>query len=244
MKKLICAILVAAACSAAVAAELDIDIGITHFTEQADGFWRQDGFAHYEHLTSPTISFKLFTDPDLLGLQYGIGYDWVGEASSSAMVVPLDSNYSATSPTHCNGPCEPLGHMIGEGHIFGGFLAVRDSFKDPFKLTLSGKWVAEIDLYALRATWDTTNQDWRMTSSQTPVVSILNHDPKYQIGVGAAVGYNMGGWTWMLKITPSHVSNTQAYTDPGTGAKSTIYVPGIYKAVSPSFVIQRAFNIF
>jgi hypothetical protein len=28
------------------------------------------------------------------------------------------------------------------------------------------------------------------------------------------------------------------------GRKITIYVPGIYKAVSPSFVIQRAFNIF
>ena len=54
------------------AQEIKVDLGVTQFTQAANGFWYQDGFAHTLRLTSPSASIKLYSDK-MDGWQAGIG---------------------------------------------------------------------------------------------------------------------------------------------------------------------------
>lgn len=100
------------------AAQLEIGAGIAHAQTNGNGTWFQDGFPHTLRLNQPVA---------LIGVtgKFTRHMDWhldavsLGRYSSDSQDVLPDANYSATSATHCNGPCNPFAHYMGNGRIWG-----------------------------------------------------------------------------------------------------------------------------
>ena len=100
------------------AAQWEIGAGLAHAQTHGNGTWYQDGFQHTLRLNQPVA---------LIGLtgRFSRHLDWhldavsLGQYSSNSQDVLPDANYSPTSPTHCNGPCNPLANFIGSGRVYG-----------------------------------------------------------------------------------------------------------------------------
>jgi len=208
------------------AQEIKLDLGLTQFTSTANGNWYQKGFPHTLRLTSLSGSIKLYTDK-YDGWQVGIGADYIGRATSDAMVLDDDANYNENSATHCNGPCGPLSHMQGQGTIPAGLIAVRKSWD---------KWFVDAALYATRPHWETINYDWYggPNNSVGPLVSKMNHAPETVYGIGLSVGYVLdNNLAVVLSVKPTHTSGLVQMSDK--------YFPGIYKAYSPGLALEYTF---
>lgn len=236
MKKLFTLILaIAAMClvTSDQAQEVKIDLGVTQFSKIENGNWYQNGFAHTLRLTSLSASLKVYTDKSANGWQLGAGYDYIGRATSDAMVLDADANYNQNNPpTYCNGPCGPLSHMQGQGTIPALFAVVRKSH---------GPWFVEGGLYISRPHWETTNFDWYggPNNSVGPIYSHLNHEVKTTYDFGGAVGYQMSDRiAVILKAVPTHATNSQVDSTNPTGVS---YFPGIYKAYSPTLAVEYTF---
>lgn len=212
--------------------EVKADLGVTQFTQAANGFWYQDGFPHTLRLTSPSASLKLYSDRSADGWQLGIGIDYIGRATSDAMILDADANYNANTPTHCNGPCGPLSHMQGQGTIPALFSVARKTWTN---------WFVEGGLYVTRPHWETTNFDWYggPNNAVGPIYSHLNHEVRNTYDLGAAIGYRFDDtWSAVLKAVPTHATNSQR--DP-TNPSGVSYYPGIYKAYSPTLAVETTF---
>lgn len=203
------------------AAEIDINLGATHFSHQSNGFWYQEGFPYDLRLNSPSVSLKLFTEKSESGWQFGGGYDYIGRATSDSYDVGgLDSNYSETSPTHCNGPCLPLAHWKGAGEVDGLFLGARKS---------SGNWIFEGGLMATRPTWHATYTNLYYCATCAPQAGEFVHHNKIMYDPYADIGYRIDDrFSLHLSVVPTHAKGDQ--------------FPAIYKAYSPTLSIEyRAF---
>ena len=215
--------------SVASAQEVKTDIGVTQFTQAENGTWYQDGFAHTLHLTSPSASLKLYTDK-FDGWQVGIGVDYIGRATSDAMVLDADANYSAVNKTHCNGQCGPLSHLTGHGTIPSLFIALRKNYD---------RWIVELEYYRTRPQWETYNEDWYSWWGSPAIQSRTWHQTKSIYDLSAAIGYRIDDkFNLLLKAVPTHASNSQI--DP-TSPSGSSYFPGIYKAYSPTLAIEYSF---
>jgi hypothetical protein len=217
-------------CFSALAVEVKADLGVTQFTQIANGTWYQTGFPYHLDLTSPSVSLGLYTDKTksnnewLNGWQLGLGYDYIGHASSSALAVASDANYNENSPTHCNGPCWPLSHWYGNGKVDGTFLAVRKTYNN---------WFIETELYATRPTWTENVPDWIACAACTPHSAQVSHQVETLYNMSLAVGYNINNqWGIILKAVPTHASNLNPDGE---------YFPGIYKAYSPTIALEYTF---
>ncbi|MDE2427030.1 MAG: hypothetical protein KGO96_14115 [Elusimicrobia bacterium] len=95
----------------------EFGISVSHATARHNGTWWQQGFPFALKLNRPAV---------MAGIRYeatphvDLHADavWLGRDSSSALATS-DENYSATNPTHCNGPCLPLSHFYGRGWAAG-----------------------------------------------------------------------------------------------------------------------------
>lgn len=223
--------IVGCACKDSCAVEFKVDGGWTQFTKQACGFWYQCDTPHTLRLASLSASLKVYTDKTAEGWQLGAGYDYIGRATSDAMIYDCD-NYGTSAHPVCNGSKAPLSHMQGQGTINAIFVAVRKTY---------GNWLVEADVYDSRARWETTNPDWYGGPNNTigPIYSHLNHEPENKIDLGLALGYCMA-WNWcaLLKAVPTHATNSQLDSTNPTGRS---YFPGIYKAYSPTLAIEYTF---
>jgi hypothetical protein len=212
--------------SSAFAQEIKLDLGLTQFTSTANGNWYQKGFAHTLRLTSLSGALKLYTEK-YDGWQFGIGADYIGRATSDAMVLDDDANYNENSPTHCNGSCGPLSHMQGQGTIPAALIAVRKTWD---------KWFVDTALYATRPHWETINYDWYggPNNSVGPLVSKMNHAPETVYGIGLSVGYVVdSNLAVVFSVKPTHTS--------GLVQNSATQFPGIYKAYSPGIALEYTF---
>lgn len=206
----------------AMADEAAIDVGVTRFSQAGNGTWYQNGFTHDLSLVSPSVSLKYYTAKSASGWQIGGGYDYIGKAGSSALAVPVDSNYSEHSANHCNGACLPLSHWYGEGEVDSLFVAVRKNF---------GHWFIEPELYASRPTWTENIPDWRnctITPYGSPINVTVTHAHKIMYDPALAAGYRWSEWSLILKVVPTHAN--------GDG------VPAIYKGYSPTLAVEYFFD--
>jgi hypothetical protein len=215
----------------ASAVEFKLDAGVTKFTSQSCGFWYQCDAPHTLRLNSLSASLKVYTDKSIDGWQLGAGYDYIGRATSDAMIYDCD-NYGSSANPVCNGSKAPLSHMQGQGTIPAVFAVVRKSF---------GSWFAEGGLYISRPHWETTNFDWYGGTNNNvgPIYSHLNHEAKNTYDLGGAVGYQMTDrFALLLKAVPTHATNTQL---DSTNPNGVSYFPGIYKAYSPTLSAEYTF---
>jgi hypothetical protein len=218
-------------CKDSCAYEVKADAGWTQFTKQSCGFWYQCDAPYTLRLTSLSASLKVYTDKTADGWQLGAGYDYIGRATSDAMIYDCD-NYGSSANPLCNGSKAPLSHMEGQGTIPAIFAMVRKSY---------GDWFVEGGLYVSRPRWETTNFDWYggPNNSVGPIYSHLNHEVKNTYDLGGAIGYCMAlNWCTILKAVPTHATNSQVDPSNPTG---TSYFPGIYKAYSPTLAIEYTF---
>lgn len=212
MNKLIIAILSFLAISCASAQEFKIDLGVTQFSRIENGNWYQEQLPFTLRLTSLSASLAIYTDKDESRWQFGGGYDYIGRATSDAMIYDVDN---------CHINCGPVSHMQGQGTIPAIFVGARRTM---------GSWFIEPQLYLTRPHWETTNFDWYGSSNYSvgPIYSHLNNEVKNTYGIGAAIGYALSkDFSATLKIVPTHSSAGDN--------------PAIYKGVSPTMAVEYSF---
>ena len=100
------------------AAQIEIGAGIAHASTNGNGTWYQDGFPHTLTLTQPAFEVGL-TGRITPHMAWHVDAVSLGRYASNSLDVLPDANYSPTSPTHCNGPCNPLANFIGSGRVYG-----------------------------------------------------------------------------------------------------------------------------
>ena len=103
---------------AAWGAQVEIGTGIAHASTNGNGTWYQEGFAHTLDLTQPAFEVGL-TGRITPHMAWHVDAVSLGRYASNSLDVLPDANYSPTSPTHCNGPCNPLANFIGSGRVYG-----------------------------------------------------------------------------------------------------------------------------
>ncbi len=193
--------------------DLELSVGVTAFRQQDNGIWYQEGFDHSLKLKSAAYSAKLFTKKSEDGWQVGVGYTYIGSASSSAIATASDANYNAE--THgCNGPCWPMSHWYGKGKVHGVSLLLRKNFD-------SGLYL-EGGVMASRATYAVNVPDWIGCAECVPANITAVQPTKVMFDPTVGVGYRKGNWAASLSLVPTHMI-------PGSYA--------IYKGASPVFMI-------
>jgi len=100
------------------AARVEVGAGIAQSNTHGDGTWYQEGFQHSLSLRSP--AFLLGVTGDLTpNLAWHVDAVSLGSYSVDSWDTPVDANYNPSTPTHCNGACLPLVHVIGSGSVYG-----------------------------------------------------------------------------------------------------------------------------
>ena len=100
------------------AAQIEVGAGIAHASTNGNGTWYQEGFQHTLQLTQPVVEIGL-TGRITPHMAWHVDALSLGRYASNSQDVLPDANYSATSITHCNGPCNSLANFIGSGRIYG-----------------------------------------------------------------------------------------------------------------------------
>lgn len=202
-------------CSAAScdAAELELSLGVTHFTPQSNGIWYQEGFNYKLGLTSPAVGVKLLTDAIQTGWQFGLGYLYAGRATSTAIAVASDTNYNDV--THgCNGKCWPMSHWYGSGRAQGISLTARKNL---------GSWYVEGGVMASRNTYAVHIPDWIACATCSPQNVTSIQPTSVKLSPVASVGYRRGDWSVGITAVPTHMQDGSY---------------GIYKGASPSVAVN------
>lgn len=171
------------------AAQLEIGAGIAHAQTQGNGTWYQDGFPHTLRLTQPVA---------LIGLtgRFTRHMDWhldtvsLGRYRSDSQDVLPDGNYSATSATHCNGPCNALAHYMGAGRIWGlQALLARHT---------SGTWRLGIEggPFLYHESWRLSVPNWYAPDGTH--YAIQTRQRRWGLGAVGALTLQHGPWTAAL----------------------------------------------
>ena len=115
---LVVVIVLAIRIEAHAAQQFEVGAGIAHASTNGNGTWYQEGFAHTLGLTQPAFEVGL-TGRITPHMAWHVDAVSLGRYASNSLDVLPDANYSPTSPTHCNGPCNPLANFIGSGRVYG-----------------------------------------------------------------------------------------------------------------------------
>lgn len=237
MKKFIALLAVALfIASSAHAIEIDAQCGVTKYTKVANGNWYQNGFPNSEKLASPTCGVQALTDADTHGIQYGFGAGNYGEYKVDAQVLDFDANYNENSPTHCNGPCQPLSHIKGWGNIPYYELVARKTFNNGVFIGAS--------LVDTRASWHVTNYNWVATppyGNAGPIQFTIYHEVVNKLDLTLSIGYHITpSIRIVLEAVPTHAPNDQPVAAGGEeGAAGTrTYYRLLTKGYSPRLLLE------
>jgi hypothetical protein len=195
MKILPVIVLTALSAISATAGAVDFDIGVgyTHYGHQPNGVWYQEGFPYKYTLDTPSISLGVKGKiDDTWG--WRAGYINLGRAEVHSQVQALDSVYSPTSPTHCNGPCWPLTQVNGSGVVQGLYATANPQFQ-----YWGINWVGEAGLFMYRPSWVVDYPVWYTNPSGPPDTGHYERKLKWQTGVTLGIGFRFkDSFTLML----------------------------------------------
>lgn len=128
---------------------LALGVGQASHDLNGEGVWYQERFDHSIDSKSNTFhigaGLKL---SDYLSLE--AAYHDFGKTRISADFVMPDPNYNVNSPTGCNGPCNPLAHGVGVGHMKGISLSLLPGYKINQEWKVHGR----VGVLFYRREWD------------------------------------------------------------------------------------------
>lgn len=171
---------------------LEIGAGMAQARDHGNGTWYQDGFPHSLKLTSPALSIGLHGD-FAPWLAWHADAVYLGTYSVDSLDTPNDANYSATSPTHCNGACLPLAHYTGSGSVYGLATTLEAHTQGPWQFGIEG------GPFIYHRSWSLVVPDWYPSTqtspgvfSQGPVTPISTSDSGWALGgvVGVAIQHS------------------------------------------------------
>ncbi len=172
------------------AAQLEIGAGIAHAQTNGNGTWYQEGFPHTLQLTQPAVELGV-TGRFTQHMAWHVDAVSLGRYASNSEDVLPDANYSPTSPTHCNGPCNPLANFIGSGRVYG-VQALLSRYT-------GGAWRFGVEggPFLYHETWRMDVPNWY--ASDGTHYDIQTYGSQWTLGavVGATVQH--GAWTLALR---------------------------------------------
>ena len=172
------------------AAQIEIGAGIAHASTNGNGTWYQEGFPHTLSLTQPVAEIGL-TGRITPHMAWHVDAVSLGSYSVNSEDVLPDANYSATSPTHCNGPCNPFANFIGSGRLYG--------LQALLSRSTGGAWRFGIEAgpFLYHETWRLDVPNWY--ASDGTHYDIQTYGSQWALGavVGATVQH--GPWTLALR---------------------------------------------
>jgi hypothetical protein len=163
--------------------------GKTALKLDGNGTWWQDGFPHdikktdYAWMAGIGMHFNNWLDTEAI-------YHDIGGGTIKADFVGPDSAYSATSATHCNGPCPPMQHGFGVGSYRGYSLSLLPNFKIG-----DFEGYARIGAIHVKMSW----QEHIDTIYGSYDISTKEHQTRPLIGIGArykSFGTECNRWEW------------------------------------------------
>ena len=170
------------------AAQWEIGAGIARAQTRGNGTWYQDGFPHTLRLNQPAALIGL-TGRFTQHLDWHLDAVSLGQYSSNSQDVLPDANYSPTSPTHCNGPCNPLAHYMGIGRVWGiqALLGAHTTGAYQFGV--------EAGPFFYRESWNLSVPNWY---TQGIHYDIQTRQAQWAIGAIGALTLTHGAWTVAL----------------------------------------------
>ena len=188
----------------ASAAQIEVGAGIAHASTNGNGTWWQSGFPHTLQLTQPAIELGV-TGRFTPYMAWHVDAVSLGRYASNSEDVLPDANYSPTSPTHCNGPCNPLANFIGSGYVSGVQALVA--------LHTAGSWRFGIEAgpFLYHETWRLDVPNWYEPNG-------THYDIRTdgsQWAVGTVIGATLAHGQWQIALRrycdskgfPGHVGN-------------------------------------
>ena len=171
------------------AAQFEIGAGIARAQTNGNGTWYQDGFAHAMKLTQPALELgargRLTSHMD-----WHVDAVSLGRYSVNSQDTPRDSNYSATSRTHCNGRCLPLANYIGSGRVLGIQALLSRHTRGAWQLGV------EAGPFLYHETWRMDVPNWYPPSG--PITPISTYGSQW--AVGAVLGATLANGPWQLAL--------------------------------------------
>ena len=129
---------------------IEAGIGGSAYKQAPDGYWYQEAFPHTLNLTAPMIEVGItgnLFQRGRYGLDYHLGWAWLGTVHTDVQAVPDDANYNTTTKS-CNGPCLPLARFKGSGHDQGFYATL-----EPHVNVGQWRFGVEAGPYLHRVTW-------------------------------------------------------------------------------------------
>ena len=174
------------------AAQVEIGAGMAHAQTQGNGTWYQEGFAHTLRLNQPVALIGL-TGRLTQHMDWHLDAVSLGRYSSDSQDVLPDANYSPTSPTHCNGPCNPFAHYIGNGQIWGVQALLARHTSGAWQLGVAG------GPFVYHETWALSVPNWyEPTAPSGTHYNIETRQAKWALGAAFALTMTHDHWTAAL----------------------------------------------
>ena len=210
IRYLLAALLCAVPVSAWAQFKVELGVGLSHADVRSNGTWYQQGFAHALHTDAPTLEVNAqWTVTPRTSLRLGVVN--LGHVSSDSWDTPNDANYSGHAAHPCNGPCLPLAHYMGAGHVWGVQALAEHRWGDRWQFGILGGVI----LY--RETWRMDVPDWYPSDpegSRTwytprgvvggyligPVVPIHARDQRWAAGLVGGIMLAKRGSPWALSL--------------------------------------------
>ncbi len=188
------------------AAQLEVGIGLAQANTRGDGTWYQQRFPHSLGLRSPALMIGA-TGNVLPGLSWHADGVYLGRYTVDSLDTPNDANYSAASPTGCNGACLPLAHYHGSGEAYGLAATLEAHTRGAWQLGIeAGPLVYE-------RSWSISVPDWYPSVETSPgVFQAGATSPINTIDRGVSLGYVVG-----LSVEHSGLGLRLRYYDDGAG---------------------------
>lgn len=213
MQKIVAVILFILAASGAYAGSVEYSagVGISRFTSQ-DGTWYQPENPYALNLASPSafVRADYRFNPTW---SVGVGYLYLGKASSYAEASADDGEYPNGVRPSCTGQCWPHSHWYGYGDVKGVFLEGRYTHRSGF--------YAEAGVYAYKPTWHEYIPDWRACADCAPSYVEVSHDPQIQFSPIYGIGYREGRFGLSLQQVWANASKNSAGSFPAVYDKYT-----------------------
>lgn len=193
---IVVAVLLILAIDRAQAAQFEVGAGVARADTHGNGTWYQEGFPHTLRLTQPIVELGL-KGRITPHMDWHLDAVWLGRYSVNSLDVAADENYSASSPTHCNGPCLPLANYIGSGHVWGVQALLARHTDGDWQLGVEGgpflyheTWRLDVPDWYPATTGPVP--DWYTTRTQVGAWTVGQVIPVATYGSQWALGYVVG----------------------------------------------------
>jgi hypothetical protein len=186
--------------AAAMAVDIEIGAGISHYTPRGNMMWWQDGLPHKLDLNAPAFEIGLadrFYTRGRWGVDWHAGYVYLGNVHSDARAT-ADHNYSKETKS-CIGTCLYQNRFVGNGHTQGIKLTLEPNYTwNGWKLGVEGGAMAYIH------TWNVN-----VYNSQGDLLVNTNSERKVRFAPVVGASISRGPFS----VAYTHYFN-KPYSDP------------------------------